>query len=214
MTHDSWPLFGLRVTTPTIELRYVDDELAGRLADLAARGIHDPAYMPFVEPWTDADPALLRPNTMRYFWRCRATTDPRSWHVPFAALDNNQVVGCIALLADDFGVLGRFATGSWLGREHQGRGLGREMREAALHLGFEGLGADSATTCAFADNAASLAVTERVGYRPNGTGVAVRRGTSATLLHFELDRDTWSAVRRNDIAVGGVEACRSLLGTR
>jgi hypothetical protein len=40
-------------------------------------------------------------------------------------------------------MLREFESGSWLGREHQGRGLGKEMREATLHLGFEGLGADA-----------------------------------------------------------------------
>ena len=35
MTKDAWPLFELRVVTPRIELRYVDDELAFELANLA-----------------------------------------------------------------------------------------------------------------------------------------------------------------------------------
>ncbi len=37
-------------------------------------------------------------------------------------------------------------TGSWLGRAHQGRGLGKEMRQAALHIIFAGLGAQQAVT--------------------------------------------------------------------
>ena len=44
-----WPLFDLRVTTPRLSLRYVADELV-------AQGIHDPATMPFSEPWTHAKP--------------------------------------------------------------------------------------------------------------------------------------------------------------
>ena len=40
---DIWPLFDLRVSTPRLELRYVDDELGHALARLAAHGIHDPA---------------------------------------------------------------------------------------------------------------------------------------------------------------------------
>lgn len=69
-----WPLFDLRVSTPRLTLRYVTDELGGQLADLAAAGIHDPATMPFSEPWTDAPPPLLQRNAMQYYWRCRAET--------------------------------------------------------------------------------------------------------------------------------------------
>ncbi len=41
-----------------------------------------------------------------------------------------------------------FDTGSWVGRRFQGRGTGTEMRAAALHLMFAGLGAREATTSA------------------------------------------------------------------
>ncbi|MEU9175271.1 GNAT family protein [Streptomyces sp. NPDC048550] len=42
------------------------------------------------------------------------------------------------------------------------------MRAAALALAFDGLGAARVTSTAFADNAASRAVSRRFGYRPNG----------------------------------------------
>jgi len=53
MLHPTWPLFDLEVRTPHISMRYVDDELATQLAELAAVGVHDPATMPFMTPWTD-----------------------------------------------------------------------------------------------------------------------------------------------------------------
>jgi len=40
---------------------------------------------------------------------------------------------------------------------HQGQGIGREMREAILHLAFAGLGAQEALSGAFEDNVSSLA---------------------------------------------------------
>jgi hypothetical protein len=55
-----WPLFDLRVRTPRLELRGIDDALAVQLADLAAEGIHDPATMPFDRPWTRLPPDDLR----------------------------------------------------------------------------------------------------------------------------------------------------------
>ena len=42
------------------------------------------------------------------------------------------------------------------------------MRIATLHLGFLGLDALEASTGAFEDNLASLGVTRKLGYEPNG----------------------------------------------
>lgn len=69
-----WPLFDLQVVTPRLVLRYVSDELGAELATLAAKGIHDPATMPFTEPWTDVPSPDLERNSLQYYWRNRAET--------------------------------------------------------------------------------------------------------------------------------------------
>jgi len=142
-----WPLFELGVSTPRLRLRYVDDDLGERLAELAALGIHDPANMPFSEPWTDASPPELQRNTVRYYWRCRAETGCDAWAVNLAAFDHReQLVGACCLEAQNFRQSRTASTGSWIGRSFQRRGLGREMREAGLHLLFAGFGADRPDT--------------------------------------------------------------------
>jgi len=50
-------------------------------------------------------------------------------------------VGVQAASGADWGVLRQAETGSWLGRSHQGRGIGTRMRILMLHLLFDGLGA-------------------------------------------------------------------------
>ena len=72
MTHPVWPFFDLRVVTPTLELVPIDDEVGTELALLAARGIHDPEFMPFAFPWTDVPSPQLERNTMQFYWRTRA----------------------------------------------------------------------------------------------------------------------------------------------
>ena len=57
MITDHWPLFGLRLLTPRLELRVPDLTELAQLADVAAAGVHDPASQPFVVPWTDGTPA-------------------------------------------------------------------------------------------------------------------------------------------------------------
>jgi RimJ/RimL family protein N-acetyltransferase len=208
MTHPVWPLFDLRVLTPRLELRSIDDELALALAQLAARGVHDPAFMPFAIEWTDVEgPALLR-NTMQFYWRCRAEWSPEKWNLNLAVIVEGELVGTTGLMANDFPTLHQFETGSWLGREFQGRGFGTEMRIASLQLGFAGLDARLGTTVAFDDNPSSLGVTNKLGYAPNGTSRRLRRGVPATSLHFEMSRAHWeSNVRRDDITIHGLDDC-------
>jgi hypothetical protein len=44
MAPPTWPLFGLRLVTPRVVLRYADDSDVLALAELASLGVHDPAW--------------------------------------------------------------------------------------------------------------------------------------------------------------------------
>jgi RimJ/RimL family protein N-acetyltransferase len=213
MTHPVWPLFDLRVVTPRIELRYVDDELATELAMLAAQGVHDPEFMPFAMPWTDAPSPMLERNSMQWYWRCRAETSATRFHLGLAVIADGVAVGTTALDASDFPTLRQFESGSWLGRRYQGAGLGKEMRRATLHLGFVGLAATLATTSAFFDNGPSLGVTRHLGYTATGISRKVRREVQADSLTFEMSVEHWErTLRRDDITIEGLEPCLPLLG--
>jgi RimJ/RimL family protein N-acetyltransferase len=204
---DHWPLFGLRVVTPRLELRYPDDAMVGQLADLTVQGVHDPAWMPFMVPWTDAPADELGTNSAQHFWRNRATWTKDEWHCTMAVLVDGEVVGVQDASAKQFAVTRAFETGSWLGRDHQGKGIGKEMRAAVLHLGFAGLGAQLAITGAWHDNAASLGVTRALGYQPNGRQVLVRRDKPDVMLWFQMERAAWEQQRRDDITIEGLEPC-------
>ncbi len=209
---DLWPLFDLRVTTPRLELRYIDDELGHELARLAARGIHDPSFMPFFFPWTDKESPDLERGALQFYWRCRAEATSTHWDIPFAVLVEGRVVGTTSLAADEFPTMRQFETGSWLGREHQGKGFGKEMRVATLHLGFLGFDAQWATTGAFEDNGSSLAVTRALGYTQAGRRRTISRGEVRTLEGYEMTAEHFrTAVQRADIVLHGVEPCRTML---
>ncbi len=211
MAHPYWPLFDLRVRTPRVELRYVDDDLAVELATVAAAGVHDPSFMPFSIPWTDSPPPALQRECLKWFWHCRASTSPAAWHLPLAVIVDGEAVGCTSLEATDFAAVRSFGTGSWLGRGFQGQGIGTEMRVASLHLGFAGLDALEATTRAFDDNAPSLGVTTKLGYERLGTLRAKRRASAGVQVLFHMQRPAWEAARRTDITIDGLEPCRVLL---
>lgn len=209
---DHWPFFGLRVTTPRLELRYPDDELCLALAELAARGIHDPEEMPFSYPWTEAPPDELPRNSLQWYWRARAELTPAKWDLGFAVLVDGDVVGLQGVQATRFPERRGVETGSWLGRAHHGRGIGTEMRRAVLHLAFAGLGADFAETSAWEDNPASLAVTRKLGYRPAGDTIELRKDAPTTMVRFRMARATWEAeVAADDVTIDGLEPCLPLL---
>ena len=207
-----WPFFTLRVRTPRLELRTPDDEIGVQLGELAVRGVHDPASMPFVIPWTDAPVDELPRNSLQHYWLCRAQLRPESWHLSLAALVDGEVVGAGGISAEEFARRRTFETGSWMGQAFQGRGLGFEFRQACLHLGFAGLGAAVATTAAWHDNAASLGVTAKLPYEADGEDVMLRREAPDRILRFRMPRAAWEAVRRDDIELSGLAPCLPILG--
>jgi RimJ/RimL family protein N-acetyltransferase len=213
MGHLHWPLFDLEVHTPRLTLRYIDDELGAALVDLASQGVHDPDFMPFAMPWTDVAPDEAGPNSFRYWWRCRAETTVDSWDVNLAVIEHGQVVGATGLGGKDFPITRWFETGSWLGRRHQGRGLGTELRVATLQLGFLGFDGEMAGTGAFFDNGPSLGVTNKLGYEPNGVARNTRRGRPAAMLRYRMDRAHFvENLKRDDITISGDRGVRELLG--
>jgi RimJ/RimL family protein N-acetyltransferase len=212
MGHPYWPLFDLRVRTPHLELRYPDDSDAVALATLAANGIHPPDSMPFAAPWSLAPSPQLERDALRFFWRKRAEFTPEEWEVPFAVVNDGVVVGTQAVLSKAFGTTRAFISGSWLGKEHQGKGTGKEMRAAVLHFGFVGLGATVAYSGAWHDNAPSLAVSKSLGYRANGDEIRARIDKPARMINLKLTRAMWEKGRRDDIVIEGLEACLDLFG--
>jgi RimJ/RimL family protein N-acetyltransferase len=207
-----WPLFGLRVRTPRLELRYADDGDLLDLADLSG-DIHEPEARPFAVPWNLAPTDLeRRQGVLRFSWARRGTTSAASWSLTLVTVVDDEVVGMQGIAAEDFPVSRTVGSGSWLNRAHQGKGIGTEMRAAMLHLAFAGLGAVRAESGAFEDNAVSIAVSRRNGYRDNGDKLIVEGSTLRREVLFVMDRSDWEAVRRDDIEVIGLEPCLPFLG--
>jgi RimJ/RimL family protein N-acetyltransferase len=148
---------------------------------------------------------------LQYFWSKRAGMRPDSWSVHFLVRHEGRVLGVQALIGHEFGVLRTVSSGSWLGLVHQGRRFGSEMRAAVLQLAFDHLGAVEALSGAFVDNPASLRVSEKLGYRPNGTRRHPRRGEPAAEIQLRLEPD-WFVRPDWTLRVEGLDACRDLLG--
>ncbi|MFG2717076.1 GNAT family N-acetyltransferase [Streptomyces sp. NPDC048416] len=205
-----WPPYALRIHTPRLELRLPDQALLADLAQVAAEGVHAPDRMPFTVPWTEGSPAGRGRSVWQHVLSTIATWSPAAWTLSLAVLHEGIVVGRQDMSASDFAVVREVETGSWLGLAHQGRGIGTEMRAAALHLAFAGLGARGAVSAAMSDNPRSLGVSRRLGYRPDGIQSAAVRDRPVTLQRLRLDRADWERHRTVDVRVEGLEECRDM----
>jgi RimJ/RimL family protein N-acetyltransferase len=212
---DVWPLFGLRLVTPRLELRLVRDEDLPGLLGAARHGIHDPEVMPFGVPWTDASGDDLRRSFLQHQWRLRAGVRPDDWALNLAVLVEGEPVGVQDLVAANFGVLRTVTSGSWLTRSRQGQGLGKEMRAAVLIFAFDHLGAEVAESSAATWNQSSLAVSRAMGYAANGVArVSSRPGEMQIEQRVRLERDAFVRPDWQLRVEGLAPALKDLLGRR
>lgn len=213
-----WPAAGVRARAGDLELRWIDDELLLAIAQVAARGVHDDDAMPFYVPWTRGTPDEVARSVVTYHWSMRPKVGPKHLALDLGVLVDGVPVGTQGAGGDDWAVLRQAETGSWLGREFQGRGIGIRMRVLMLHLLFAGLGARAVTSSAFVDNPASNAVSRKAGYADNGVGATAREGAPAAQQRYLMTRERWETLQdRHRELLGapaeleGVDALRAAL---
>lgn len=167
--------------------------------------------MPFYVPWTAAPDEELPTNLAQYHWRQRSGFRPSEWSLELAVFDDGHLVGCQGIGTREFLVTRTGETGSWLGQAHQRRGIGTRMRRAMCALAFDHLGFTEITSGAFIDNPASLAVSRKVGYRPDGI-TRLKRGDELA-LNRRLVLTPEEFVRGPDpVEVDGADALRRFIG--
>jgi RimJ/RimL family protein N-acetyltransferase len=205
------PLLGLRVTAGPVELRGITDDLLGPLADIAVNGIHDPELMPFGVPWSIAPAAEMPRNMAQFHWGQRASFSPAKWSMDLAVFFDGQLVGSQGFGARDFLITRIGETGSWLGREFHGRGIGTAMRKVICAFIFDHLDAEFITSSAYTDNPASLGVSRKCGYRENGVTIHNRMDKPATLQMLLLEPG--NLIRyEHELTVEGVPEFRRSIG--
>jgi RimJ/RimL family protein N-acetyltransferase len=202
-----WPLFDLRLTTGRLVLRPTVEADLPELAELVPN---------------DAEPDPSRPrhavNDIRLdrgialfqsYWSSFAAWTVDNWRLGFVVVDGSRIVGVQELEARDFPRRKVVETSSWLVRRARGRGLGKEMRAAVLHLAFSGLGALEAETCAWWDNGPSLGVSWALGYQHNGEYIHVHEDRRDRMVRARLLASRWAEVAATyPTTIAGLEGCR------
>jgi 8-oxo-dGTP diphosphatase len=129
----------------------------------------------------------------------------RAFHLVISGTEGERetIVGGIGLRIDAPAKVGRI--GYWVGSKFWRHGVateaaGRLARWALANLPLDRLVATSAT-----DNAASIAVLNRIGFRKVGDGVETfeARGYAQKVMHFEATRDDLFGKPEGEIAADG-----------
>ena len=140
----SWPPYGIRIRTPRLEMRVIQEHDLPEVIDLVKAGIHDPDVMPFLVPFTDRQSPELEWGTYRWHSTNLASTADK-WALAFGVWLDGSLVGEQGIHGEGFAKKRALWSGSWLARDRHGNGFGKEMRTAILYLAFDALAAQLAT---------------------------------------------------------------------
>lgn len=167
--------------------------------------------MPFITPWSVGPPAEVAARVAAYHWRCRGGWSPQRWSMQLGVWHDDVLVGCQGLEARDYLTTGTTQTGSWLGQDYQGQGIGTAMRQVICAFALDHLDAVEVTSAALRYNYASQIVRKKVGYRDNGAQ-RIRLGDDlAVELRYRLRAE--DLVRYvHPLVVDGLEPFRRSIG--
>ena len=197
----SWPLHGLRLLTPDLELRGMTE------ADALALGEVKPADVS-----TDPSGPDVGYPVEQTYWRHVGQWRVQDWVCPFTVVHDGRLLGVQALEGKDFLVKRVVDSYSWLVPDARGKGIGKQMRAAVLTLAFEGLAAQCAITEADEGHAASLGVSHALGYKDNGVSIELDDYPTRTVRRQHLVlaaadfRSPWP------VTIEGLEPCLPLFG--
>ena len=210
---DLSPLYGLRLRTDRLELRWPDEDELVALAQLARAGVHAPEEMPFVVPWTDRSqqPPFVE-EFVGFHFGLRRDWREDSWDLELGVWAADELIGVQAVEAQDFRDTLVVKTGSWLGKGFHSRGFGTEMRAAVLELAFHGLGAQTAFSSSLDGAEASLRVSRKLGYVEDADSWVEVRGERRRDRRMRLTRDRWIDQERISVRISGLEKSIPLFG--
>jgi RimJ/RimL family protein N-acetyltransferase len=198
---DVWPLHGIRLSTPELELRPAREADLPALFDILPDDLEvDPSstWYAGVEP-----SANRRAILAQGYWRAMGQWSPTDWVIPFVVRRGGEPIGMQALEGPDYGAERTVDSWSWLEKARRGQGLGKQMRAAILELAFRHLGARCAITSAVLGNAGSLGVSRSLGYVESHQSVLSH--SNETLQHLRLEADSWTSSGLGaDVRVEGV----------
>lgn len=211
MSLQRWPMHGLVLRVADLELRLPGPEQLEELGLLAQTLIDTPGQPLTDAPWARKTPVEASRDILQWHWKNWGELAPDLWKLCFVIIRDGVVVGTQEIGAKDFRIVREVDSGSWIGRQYQGQGIGKLARTAVLALAFDGLDALGAHTGAAAVNYASIGVSRSLGYTDSGFEVRVNRGERSEGTELRMTREQWLGRERPVVEIEGLEPCLPLL---
>lgn len=171
---DVWPPFGLRIESPRLILRQVRETDFPAYIAAATSGISEPGRSPFISPWNENSPEDMAKNSLSWVWSRRSSIGADKWYLMLGVFRKDDdggegaLIGVQDVSAENYRLLRTVSSGSWMRRDQQGTGLGKEMRAAMLIWAFDHFDAEYAESAAFEWNEPSNRVSKSLGYSTIG----------------------------------------------
>ena len=212
-----WPQFALAITVNGARLEApTDADLAALARATSARGAILTARQAHFVTWLRGrTPDEIRNETIARVQRNRDLTQRPGWTLDLAVIVDGVPVGMQSVSGFDRWPRRRVVgTSSWLLATSQHRGLGTTCRAAVIEVAFSHLRAERARSWVLADNHASTAVSEKLGYQLVDTRRITEDGRIHTERVYELSAEEWfasEARQRNPASVTGAQGLAELL---
>ncbi|MCL6424218.1 GNAT family N-acetyltransferase [Brachybacterium sp. JHP9] len=207
-----FPPFALEIQAGDLTLRLLRDADLPEYTDLLRRPIFADETADHVFPWYAVPEQERIRGALAFQWSLRSGLSAEKWALALGIWAHGELIGCQDLNATDFARRRTIGSGSWLTLDAQGRGYGKLMRQAALVLAFDHLGARRAESAAILGNAPSFGVSRSCGYALNGSAVVLEGGKVVEHQGFVVTPETF--VRPEvPVRVSGLGAdLRAMLG--
>lgn len=209
---DLLPFMGVSIRRGTLSLSAMTPDDVRPLLAVAARGIvPDGSGYPFITDWALQPRAERELNSTQYYFTTWASARTESLELLMVAREGDTVVGAQDLRVAEFAVRRTGFTGSWLGQEFHGHGIGTRMRQMICAFAFDELGAVEMRTEAYADNPASNRVSQKTGYTEFDRARVMRLGQPAVEVRYKLTPERLTRPAE-PITYDGGQALRRFLG--
>ena len=204
----------LQITAGVVTLRAVPWADLESYARLVSDGLFAPGEVPTIGPWYDPDDLVTSGRRLVGYHLSRwANLTSNDWALDFGIYVDQVLIGRQVMETEEFLRTGAVTTGSFLTPKERGHGYGKQARAAILHLAFDVLGAQLATTAALPNNGASRGVSIALGYSEVGLKTVMNGGRPYEVERFRLERDRWE---KSDlpwpVATVGADPLKRLLG--
>jgi RimJ/RimL family protein N-acetyltransferase len=201
-----FPLFQLKIKSEQLELRFPNEEELGELAALAFGNIlpEEKSHF-FATDWSQNTDDFQLKFVQRY-WQVYSEWSVESWKFPGVVFFKNKPIGVMEIASiNDFRKTRSVITGSWLLKEYQGQGFGRQARAIALSFVFNELQGEICRSAAHKDNRPSNGVSSSLGYQLDGTESV--HGVD-DMVRYKLTKENW--LDDLSVQVEGFEICKQM----